>query len=117
MHPGVFFSRPVILGIETSCDETAASIASNEGVILSDIVRSQADHARYGGVVPELAGRRHIEVIDEVVREALTRAGIGPRELSAVAVTGGPGLIGALLVGVAYGKALAYALQIPLLPI
>jgi len=108
----------VILGIETSCDETAVAVARADGALLAEVVRSQVEtHARYGGVVPELAGRRHIETIDQVVREALTRAGIGPRELSAVAVTGGPGLIGALLVGVAYGKALAYALQIPLLPV
>jgi len=108
----------VILGIETSCDETAAAVARADGAVLAEIVRSQVEtHARYGGVVPELAGRRHIETIDQVVREALTRAGIGPHELSAVAVTGGPGLIGALLVGVAYGKALAYALRIPLFPV
>ena len=108
----------MILGIETSCDETAAAVARADGAVLAEVVRSQVEtHARYGGVVPELAGRRHIETIDQVVREALIRAGIGPRELSAVAVTGGPGLIGALLVGVAYGKALAYALQIPLFPV
>jgi len=108
----------VILGIETSCDETAAAIARADGAVLAEVVRSQVDtHARYGGVVPELASRRHIETIDQVVREALTRAGMSPRELSAVAVTGGPGLIGALLVGVAYGKALAYALKIPVFPV
>ena len=112
-----FLFRPMILGIETSCDETAASVASNEGVVLSDIVRSQADHARYGGVVPELAGRRHIEVIDEVVREALSRARIEVEDLTGVAVTAGPGLVGALLVGLAYGKAVAYARKIPLVPV
>ncbi len=85
---------------------------------MAEIVHSQIEtHARFGGVVPELAGRRHIESIDLVVQEALARAGVGVRELSAVAVTGGPGLIGALLVGVAYGKALAYALGVPLIPV
>ena len=108
----------MILGIETSCDETAAAVARADGAVLAEVVRSQVEtHARYGGVVPELAGRRHIETIDQIVREALIRAGISPRALSAVAVTGGPGLIGALLVGVAYGKALAYALQVPLFPV
>jgi N6-L-threonylcarbamoyladenine synthase len=85
---------------------------------LADVVWSQADtHARYGGIVPELAGRRHIETIDLVVREALDRAGVTVSDLSAVAVTSGPGLIGALLVGVSYGKALAYARGLPLIPV
>lgn len=110
---------PMILGIETSCDETAAAVIEGDGMtIRADVVRSQVEtHARYGGVVPELAGRRHIEGIDAVVREALRRAGIGAQDLQAVAVTGGPGLMGALLVGVAYGKALAYARGIPLVPV
>jgi N6-L-threonylcarbamoyladenine synthase len=108
----------VILGIETSCDETAAAIARDERTVLSDVVWSQAEmHARFGGVVPELAGRCHIQAIDRVVREALSRAGLDVHDLTAVAVTGGPGLIGALLVGVAYGKALAYARGIPLIPV
>jgi len=108
----------VIIGIETSCDETAAAIVRDEYTILSDVVWSQAEtHARYGGVVPELAGRRHIETIDVVVGEALSRAGLTVRDLSAVAVTSGPGLIGALLVGVTYGKALAYALGVPMVPV
>ena len=108
----------MILGIETSCDETAAAIARDERTVLSDVVWSQADmHARYGGVVPELAGRCHIEAIDRVVGEALNRGGVEVGDLTAVAVTGGPGLIGALLVGVSYGKALAYSLDIPLIPV
>jgi N6-L-threonylcarbamoyladenine synthase len=108
----------MILGIETSCDETAAAIAGHDDTLLAEVVWSQADtHARFGGVVPELAGRRHIETIDHVVRETLGRAGVGLGDLSAVAVTSGPGLIGALLVGVSYGKALAYALGVPLVPV
>jgi N6-L-threonylcarbamoyladenine synthase len=93
-------------------------VAGADAVLLAEVVRSQVEiHACYGGVVPELAGRHHIESIDLVVREALVRAGIDARALRAIAVTGGPGLIGALLVGVAYGKALAYSLGIPLIPV
>jgi N6-L-threonylcarbamoyladenine synthase len=93
-------------------------VAGADAAVLAEVVRSQVEtHARYGGVVPELAGRRHIESIDLVVREALGRAGVDARALRAIAVTGGPGLIGALLVGVSYGKALAYALGIPLIPV
>jgi N6-L-threonylcarbamoyladenine synthase len=108
----------VILGIETSCDETAAAVVSSDSTIRADVVWSQQEvHSRFGGVVPELASRRHIETIDQVVREALTRAGTGARDLDAVAVTAGPGLIGALLVGVAYGKALAYACGLPVVAV
>ena len=104
----------MILGIETSCDETAAAVVDGDSTILSNVVWSQQElHSRFGGVVPELAGRRHIETIDHVVREALSRATISVTDLTAVAVTSGPGLMGALLVGVAYGKALAYARGIP----
>ncbi len=104
----------MILGIETSCDETAAAVVGDDSTILSNVVWSQQDvHSRFGGVVPELAGRRHIETIDYVVRQALREAGITAEDLSAVGVTSGPGLMGALLVGVAYGKALAYATRIP----
>ncbi len=93
-------------------------MACADGAVLADVVRSQVEtHARFGGIVPELAGRCHIESIDHVVQEALARAGVAARDLGAVAVTGGPGLIGALLVGVAYGKALAYALGVPLVPV
>ena len=108
----------MILAIETSCDETAAAVACGEGKICADVVWSQQDvHTRYGGVVPELAARRHIDTIDPVVREALKTGGITVKDLSAVAVTSGPGLIGALLVGVAYAKALAYARGIPVIPV
>jgi N6-L-threonylcarbamoyladenine synthase len=116
--PFTLFDKPVIIGIETSCDETAAAIVSDDGGIRADVVWSQQEiHSRFGGVVPELACRRHIETIDQVVRETLSRAGIGVADLTAVAVTSGPGLIGALLVGVAYGKALAYARNIPMIPV
>jgi N6-L-threonylcarbamoyladenine synthase len=106
----------LILGIETSCDETAAAVLEGPGRVLSSVVSSQDDlHGPFGGVVPELASRRHIEVIEHVVSEALRRADIDRAKLSAVAVTRGPGLAGALLVGLSFGKALAYALGIPAL--
>jgi len=108
--------EPILLGLETSCDETAAAVLQGPARVLSSVVSSQEDlHGRYGGVVPELASRRHIEVIEGVVAEALERAGVGRSSLSAVVVTRGPGLAGALLVGVSFGKALAYALRIPLI--
>ncbi len=108
-------ASPTILGIETSCDETAAAVV-RDGVVASSVLASQHDvHGRYGGVVPELAARRHLETIEAVTASALRTAGVGWSELTAVAVTRGPGLAGALLVGVSYGKALAYALRIPLL--
>ena len=104
-----------ILGIETSCDETAASVLAADGAILSNIITSQhAVHQRFGGVVPELASRAHIESIEVVSAEALQKAGLGWTDLSGIAVTQGPGLAGALLVGVNYAKALAYVLNIPL---
>jgi N6-L-threonylcarbamoyladenine synthase len=104
-----------ILAIETSCDETAAAVVTSEGKILSDIVASQIkDHEAFGGVVPEIAARRHIELISGVVDTALKEAGITLKDLGGIAVTQGPGLIGALLVGVSYAKALAYGLDIPL---
>jgi len=103
-----------ILGIETSCDETAASVLAADGAILSNIITSQhAIHQRFGGVVPELASRAHIESIEVVSAEALQKAGLGWTDLSGIAVTQGPGLAGALLVGVNYAKALAYVLNIP----
>jgi N6-L-threonylcarbamoyladenine synthase len=108
----------VILGIETSCDETAAAVVTAEGEVRANVVASQADlHARYGGVVPEIASRRHLELFAPVVSEALDEANIGLAELDAVAVTRGPGLIGALLVGVSAAKALAWSLRVPLLPV
>ncbi len=108
----------MILGIETSCDETAAALVDEGGAILSDILSSQVDlHKKYGGVVPELASRRHVEVIAPLVREGIERAGVTFSQLRGIAVTVGPGLIGALLVGVSFSKSLAYALKIPLLPV
>lgn len=103
------------LGIETSCDETAAAILEDGRRIRSSVVASQdLLHAPYGGVVPELASRRHTEVIWPVVREALTRAEVGIGNLDGIAATSGPGLIGSLLVGLCFGKALAFACGIPL---
>jgi N6-L-threonylcarbamoyladenine synthase len=103
----------VILGIETSCDETAASVVSWDGDILSNVVASQAElHARFGGVVPEVASRRHLELITPVVAKA-----VDGHEIEAVAVTNRPGLIGALLVGVSAAKALAWARGLPLVPV
>jgi N6-L-threonylcarbamoyladenine synthase len=99
-----------ILGIETSCDETAAAVVENGRRILSSVVSSQVDiHHLYGGVVPELASRKHIEAIVPVVEQALTDAGLKPAQIDAVAATQGPGLVGALLVGFSFAKAFAYA--------
>ena len=105
----------VILGIETSCDETAAALISEGGRIFANIVSSQADlHARYGGVVPEVASRRHLELVTPVVREALGMAGATLDDVELVGVTTGPGLIGALLVGLSAAKAIAWARRLPL---
>lgn len=115
---GVSSPSPIILGLETSCDETAAAVVGKEGEILSSVLASQHDvHKRFGGVVPELAARRHIETIEAVATNALRRAKTEWRDLHAVAVTAGPGLAGALLVGVSFGKALAYARNIPLVAV
>ena len=104
-----------VLAIETSCDETAAAVLEDSGAVLSNVVASQIkDHAAFGGVVPEIASRRHTELIEPVVKEALGEAGITERDLGAVAVTRGPGLVGALLVGISFAKSLAYGLDIPL---
>jgi N6-L-threonylcarbamoyladenine synthase len=108
----------LILGIETSCDETAAAVVENGSRILSSFVSSQVGlHARFGGVVPEIASRHHLELINEIVEQALAAAGAGLRDLHAVAVSNGPGLVGALLVGVASAKALAYAARLPLIAV
>jgi N6-L-threonylcarbamoyladenine synthase len=108
----------VILGVETSCDETAAAVVSDDGQVLSNVVSSQAElHARYGGVVPEVASRRHLELVVPVVREALEQARMDLRGVDRIAVTRGPGLIGALLVGVSAAKALAWARRVPLVPV
>jgi N6-L-threonylcarbamoyladenine synthase len=105
----------MILGLETSCDETAAAVITPDGTILSNIVSSQADlHARYGGVVPEVASRRHLELVTPVVQEALRDSGTTLDDIDLVGVTAGPGLIGALLVGVAAAKAIAWARRLPL---
>jgi len=108
----------VILGLETSCDETAAAIVAWHGEILANVVASQADlHARFGGVVPEIAARRHLELVSPVVRQALDDAGASLDEVELVAVTQGPGLIGALLVGLSAAKALAWGCGVPLAPV
>lgn len=105
----------LILGIETSCDETAAAVLEDGGHIRSNVVLSQeALHAPFGGIVPELASRRQLETLGPVLREALRRAGVGLADLTALAVTAGPGLIGSLLVGVSTAKALAFAARKPL---
>ena len=108
----------MILGLETSCDETAAAMVSADGEIRSSVVSSQADlHARFGGVVPEIASRRHLELVLPVVREALGEAAASLDEVETVAVTQGPGLVGALLVGLSAAKALAWGRGLPLVPV
>jgi tRNA N6-adenosine threonylcarbamoyltransferase len=107
-----------LLGLETSCDETAAAVVTEDGRILANVVSSQADlHARYGGVVPEVASRRHLELVAPVVEEALVQAGTSLDGIDAVAVTRGPGLIGALLVGISAAKAIAWSRRLPLIPV
>lgn len=107
----------LILGIETSCDETAAAVLRDGKEILSNVVYSQDIHSQYGGVVPELASRDHIKNIIPVVRKSLKDAGISLKELNAVAVTQSPGLIGSLLVGLSFAKSLAFSLDIPLIAV
>ena len=108
----------MILGIETSCDETASALVDEDGTVRSSVVASQADlHARFGGVVPEVASRRHLELIVPVLRETLGEAGATLDDVERVAVTQGPGLIGALLVGLASAKAIAWARRLPLVPV
>jgi N6-L-threonylcarbamoyladenine synthase len=108
----------VILALETSCDETAAACVAEDGEVLASVVASQAElHARYGGVVPEVASRRHLELATPVVEEALGRADAALDDVDRVAVTRGPGLIGALLVGLSAAKALAWARRLPLVPV
>ena len=107
-----------LLGLETSCDETAAAVVTEDGRILANVVSSQADlHARYGGVVPEVASRRHLELVAPVVEEALVQADTSLDGIDAVAVTRGPGLIGALLVGISAAKAIAWSRHLPLIPV
>ena len=106
----------LILGIESSCDETAAAVVKNGRVVLSNVISSQIDlHTLYGGVVPEIASRKHIEKINQVIEEALKQDGVTLDDLDGIGVTYGPGLVGALLVGVAEAKAIAYARRLPLI--
>lgn len=108
----------LILAIESSCDETSAAVVKNGRCVLSNIISSQIDiHKKFGGVVPEVASRNHILNISSVVKEAMETAGVNYSDLSAIAVTYGPGLIGALLVGVSYAKGLAAAHNLPLIPV
>ena len=108
----------MILGLETSCDETAAALVSDDGEILANVVASQSElHARYGGVVPEVASRRHLELVAPVVREALCEAGATLGDVRRVAVTQGPGLVGALLVGLAAAKGIAWGRGLPLVAV
>jgi N6-L-threonylcarbamoyladenine synthase len=108
----------MILAIETSCDDTCAAVVEPDGRrALSNVVHTQTEHARYGGVVPEVASRAHLERLDGVVGKSLSDAGVSLKEVSRVAVTTRPGLIGALLVGVAAAKGLAYARELPLVPV
>ncbi|NLY83424.1 MAG: tRNA (adenosine(37)-N6)-threonylcarbamoyltransferase complex transferase subunit TsaD [Acholeplasmataceae bacterium] len=105
-----------ILGIESSCDETAAAVVKNGRIVLSDVIASQIDiHRKFGGVVPEIASRKHIEKVMPVIDEALSRAGVELADIDAIAVTYGPGLVGALLVGLSAAKALTFALDKPLI--
>lgn len=108
----------LILAIETSCDETSVAVLQGEAELLSNVIASQiASHQRFGGVVPEVASRHHVEVITACIEEALLEAGVTAQDLSAVAVTYGPGLVGALLVGLSAAKAFAWANGLPLIPV
>jgi N6-L-threonylcarbamoyladenine synthase len=110
--------RLLILAVETSCDETAAALVTDDGELRASVVASQADlHARFGGVVPEVASRRHLELVSPVIRETLAEAGATLDDVDRVAVTQGPGLVGALLVGIAAAKALAWSRRLPLIPV
>jgi N6-L-threonylcarbamoyladenine synthase len=115
--PSITVARGPILCIETSCDDTSAAVVTG-GEVLASIVSSQNElHAQFGGIVPEVASRRHTELVNTVVAETLATAGLGWDEITAVAVTVGPGLIGALLVGLAAAKAIAYRRRLPLIPV
>jgi N6-L-threonylcarbamoyladenine synthase len=107
----------VILAIETSCDDTCAAVIDPDGTIRANVVSSQGVHTAFGGVVPELASRHHLELVNEVVDDALARAGATLDDLDRIAVTQGPGLVGALLIGVATAKGLAAARRLPLAPV
>lgn len=107
----------MILALETSCDDTCAAVLGGDGAVRSSVVSSQGIHDRFGGVVPEVASRRHLELLDAVVADALARAGVGLEQIERVAVTQGPGLVGALLVGLCAGKGIAAARGLPLTPV
>ncbi len=107
----------VILAIETSCDDTCAAVVDHEGRILSNVISSQGIHDRYGGVVPEIAARHHLELVDVAVEDALAQADVGLEDVSLVGVTQGPGLVGALLIGLSEAKAIAAARDLPLAPV
>ncbi|MCD8295129.1 MAG: tRNA (adenosine(37)-N6)-threonylcarbamoyltransferase complex transferase subunit TsaD [Clostridia bacterium] len=110
-------NEPVILGLESSCDETAAAIVRGRSLICSEIISSATEQAKFGGVVPEIASRAHTDAVDEVTRRALSSAHMTVRDLDAVAVTYGAGLLGALLVGLSFAKTLAYSLNVPLIAV
>jgi N6-L-threonylcarbamoyladenine synthase len=110
-------TAPLVLGLETSCDETSAAVLRGTSELLGHVILSQDVHQVYGGVVPELAARAHLQRVDDVVDAALAQAGARLEQLDAVAVTAGPGLIGALLVGVSWAKAVALALDLPLIAV
>jgi len=122
VHPRVSIVETIVLGIETSCDETAASVvardAAGRGRILSNVVRSQVEeHAAFGGVVPEIAARAHVELVDGIVARALAEAGVGFGDLDAVAATAGPGLIGGVMVGLMTAKAVAWVHGLPVIAV
>ena len=107
-----------ILGIESSCDETSVAVVKNGREVLSNVINSQIKiHEEYGGVVPEIASRSHVEVINQIMKQALKEANKTLQDIDAIAVTQGPGLVGCLLVGVSYAKGLSYASQKPLVPV
>lgn len=110
-------SEPVILGLESSCDETACAIIKGRRLLSNCIISSASEQAKYGGVVPEIASRAHTEAVDEVVVRALSEAGVMVNDIDAVAVTYGAGLLGALLVGLSFAKGLAYSLNVPLIAV
>jgi N6-L-threonylcarbamoyladenine synthase len=110
-------SETLVLGIETSCDETSAAVLRGERDLLGHVILSQDVHVIYGGVVPELASRAHLRAIDDVVSAALKEAGVTLRDVDVIGATAGPGLIGALLVGLTWAKAAAYALEKPLVAV
>jgi N6-L-threonylcarbamoyladenine synthase len=109
--------NPIILGLESSCDETACAIIKGRKILANQIISSASEQAKYGGVVPEIASRAHTEAVDEVVKRALKEADISLSEIDAIAVTYGAGLLGALLVGLSFAKALAYSLNVPLIAV